>query len=289
LPPLSEREDIGFYYMLMMDLNFKYKELLNYFKYKIPFKPELAIILGSGLGDFARSVNTKKTFSASSIPSYPKSTIEGHAGKIHFSKYEGKKLLLFQGRIHLYEGYKIYECILPVFISYKLGCKKILLTNAAGSVNLNFHPGDLMLTDSFNGINIKKELTNLIGLAGVEEKNRFLDFPSEQFNKIIKSAALKEKIDLKQGVYFYSKGPSYETPAEIRMTRLFGGDAAGMSTVHEAMFASYLGMETSAISCITNYGAGITEKKLSHSDVTETANLVKEKFERMVKRIISLV
>ncbi len=273
----------------MIDLNFKYKELINYFKEKIPFKPELAIVLGSGLGDFAESVNTKKTFLTTSIPTYPKSTIEGHAGKIHFSKYKGKKLLLFQGRIHLNEGYKIYECILPVFITYKLACKKILLTNAAGSVNLNFHPGDLMLTNSFNGINIKKELTNLIGLAGVEEKNRFLDFPSAHFNKIIKRAALKEKIELKEGVYFYTKGPSYETPAEIRMTRLLGGDAAGMSTVHEAMFASYLGMEISAISCITNYGAGITGTKLSHSDVTKTANLVKEKFERLVKKIIAFI
>lgn len=273
----------------MIDLNFKYKDLLNYFKEIIPFQPEIAIILGSGLGEFAKSVNTKKTFSTSEIPGYPLSTIEGHAGKIHFSEYEGKKLLLFQGRIHLYEGYKIYECILPVFIAYKMRCKKILITNAAGSVNLNFHPGDLMLINSFNGINIKKELTSLIGLAGVEEKNRMLNFPSLSFNKKIKAAALEEKIKLKEGVYWYTKGPSYETPAEIKMTRLCGGDAAGMSTVHEAVFSSYLGMETSAISCITNYGTGISKTKLSHADVTETANLVKEKFERLVKRIINSI
>ena len=273
----------------MIDLNFKYKDLINFFKDNSPFKPELAIILGSGLGEFAKSVNTKKTFSTSSLPGYPSSTIEGHAGKIHFSEYDGKKLLLFQGRIHLYEGYKIYECILPVFLSYKTGCKKNLITNAAGSVNLNFHPGDLMLINSFNGINIKKELTNLIGLARVEEKNRILKLPSSSFNKKIIVAALKEKIELKEGVYWYSKGPSYETPAEIKMTRLCGGDAAGMSSVHEAVFSSYLGMETSAISCITNYGAGISNAKLSHSDVTETANLVREKFERLVKRIISSV
>ncbi len=273
----------------MIDLNFKYQDLINFFKENIPFQPELAIILGSGLGEFAKSVKTKKTFSTSELPGYPQSTIEGHAGKIHFSEYDGKKLILFQGRIHFYEGYKIYECILPVFISYKTGCKKILLTNAAGSVNYNFHPGDLMLVNSFNGINIKKELTNLIGLAGVEEKNRILDFPSSSFNKKIKAAALEEKIELKEGVYFYSKGPSYETPAEIKMTRICGGDAAGMSTVHEAVFSSYLGMETAAISCITNYGSGISKNKLSHSDVTETANLVKEKFEILLKRIISSV
>lgn len=273
----------------MLDLNFKYKDLIKFFEKKSPFKPELAIMLGSGLGDFAESVDTKKTFSTSSLPGYPASTIEGHAGKIHFAEYEKKKLLLFQGRIHLYEGYKIYDCILPVFIASQAGCKKILLTNAAGSVNYNFHPGDLMLIDSFNGINIKKGLTDLIGLAGIDEKNRMLDFPSLSFNKKIKAAALDEKIELKEGVYWYSKGPTYETPAEIKMIRTGGGDAAGMSTVHEAVFSSYLGMETSAISCITNYGAGISKSRLSHKDVTETAERVKEKFERLVKKIISLV
>lgn len=271
----------------MLDLNFKYKELLNFLKDNSPFQPDLAIILGSGLGNFAKSVNKRKSFLTSELPGYPPSTIEGHAGKIHFTEYRGKKILLFEGRIHFYEGYKIYECILPVFISYKTGCKKILLTNAAGSVNLNFIPGDLMLINSFNGINIKKELTNLIGLAGLEEKNRILDFPSSSLNKKIKDAALKEGIELKEGVYWYSKGPVYETPAEIKMIRLSGGDAAGMSTIQEAVFSSYLGMETSAISCITNYGSGISKKKLSHNDVTHTANLVEEKFERLVKQIIN--
>jgi purine-nucleoside phosphorylase len=273
----------------MIDLNFKFKTLIDFFDKNAPFQPELAIILGSGLGEFAKSVNTKKTFSTSSIPGYPKSTIEGHAGKIHFAEYKKKKLLLFQGRIHLYEGYKIYDCILPAFIAHKTGCKRILLTNAAGSVNINFHPGDLMLTNSFNGMNIKKELTALLGLAGIDDKNRMCDFPSLSFNKKIKSAALEEKIELQEGVYWYSKGPSYETPAEIKMTRLCGGDAAGMSTVHEAIFSSYLGMEISAISCITNYGAGISKTKLSHADVTETADLVKEKFARLVKKIITLL
>ncbi len=270
----------------MLDLNFKYKELINFLNKVIPFRPRLSIILGSGLGQFAEGIKIHKTISTISIPDYPASTIEGHAGKIHFAEYEGKKLLLFQGRIHFYEGYPLSECILPVFITHKAGCKKILLTNAAGSVNRDFHPGDLMLATSFNGVNIKKELTRLIGLTGIEEKEKVLDLPSQSFNKVIKKAADKEKIKLKEGVYWYSKGPSYETPAEIRMTKKFGGDAAGMSTVHEAMFASFIGLTTSAISCITNYGAGISKSKLSHSEVTETAKLVREKFERLLKRII---
>lgn len=273
----------------MLDLNFKYKDLINFIDKIIPFKPELSIILGSGLGQFAEDIKTHKTILTTSIPGYPVSTIDGHAGKIHFAEFEKKKLILFQGRIHFYEGYPLYECILPVFISHKTGCKKILLTNAAGSVNKNFHPGDLMLATSFNGINIKKELTKLIGLSGIEEKDKILDLPSQFFNVVIKEAAAKEKIKLQEGIYWYSKGPSYETPAEIRMTEKFGGDAAGMSTVHEAMFASYLGLTISSISCITNYGAGISKSKLSHSEVTETANLVKKKFERLLKRIITLI
>jgi purine-nucleoside phosphorylase len=273
----------------MIDLNFKYKEIINFLDKTIPLKPQLSIILGSGLGQFAEGIKIHKTILTTSMPGYPVSTIEGHAGKIHFAEYGGKKLLLFQGRIHFYEGYLLSECILPVFITYKTGCKKILLTNAAGSININFHPGDLMLATSFNGINIKKELTKLIGLSGIKEKKKVLDLPSQSFNEIITKAADKEKIKLKEGVYWYSKGPSYETPAEIRMAGKLGGDAAGMSTVHEAMFASYLGLTTSAISCITNYGAGISKSKLSHSEVTETANLVREKFERLLKRIITMI
>jgi purine-nucleoside phosphorylase len=269
-----------------MDLNFKYKELLKKIKELSPFEPELSIILGSGLGKFAHSLNLVKSVSTEDLPGYPPSTIPGHAGYLHWAKYSNKKILLFEGRIHFYEGYKIYECILPPLISYKTGCSKILLTNAAGSVNYNFIPGDLMLINSFNGINIKKELTALIGLAGLEEKNRMTDFPSKNLNSKIKAAALEEKIELKEGVYWYNKGPVYETPAEIKMIRKSGGDAAGMSTVHEAVFSSFLGMETSAISCITNYGAGISDQKLSHNDVTITANLVKEKFENLIKRTI---
>ena len=146
-----------------------------------------------------------------------------------------------------------------------------------------------MLNDSFVGINIKKELTGLTGVASLEERQNFFNFPSENLNKKIKLAALEEKIDLKEGVYWYTKGPSYETPAEIKMMKNFGADAVGMSTVHEAVFASALGMETAAVTCITNMAAGISSKKLDHSDVTDTANQVKDKFERLVKKTVSLI
>ena len=273
----------------MVDLNFKYKYLLTEIDKQASFVPELAIILGSGLGNFAERVEIIKTISTSSLTDYPKSTIQGHEGKIHFAAYAGKKLLLFQGRIHLYEGYSIYQCILPVFLSYTLNCPKIILTNAAGGINRSFKPGDLMLTTSFNGIMLKKELTDLIGISSEQGKRNFYKLPSSDLNRKIKEAAEKEKIELKEGVYWYTKGPSYETPAEIQFISKFGGDAVGMSTVHEAVYAGYLGMETSSISWITNYAAGLTENKLSHAEVTETANLVQHKFERLIKKIIQVI
>ncbi len=273
----------------MIDLNFKYKRLINNLFKEKPFEPEMSIILGSGLGDFAKSLTIHKTILTSGLYGYPPSTIQGHEGKIRFAEYAGKKILLFQGRIHFYEGYPISQCILPVFTAFKLGCKKMLLTNAAGGINPFISPGDFMLANSMNGISIKKELTELIGLVSLEGKNNFFNFPSQKLNATIKNAALEEKILLREGTYWYTKGPSYETPSEIKMIRGFGGDAVGMSTVHESVFSAYLGMETSAISCITNYAAGISDNKLSHSEVTQTANLVKDKFEKLVKKIIEMI
>jgi purine-nucleoside phosphorylase len=271
-----------------LNLNSKYKETADTLKNLAPFKPDIALVLGSGLGEFASTLKVLSTISTSQLPGYPPSTIVGHEGKILFAEYEGKKLILFQGRIHFYEGYAISDCVLPAFLSYKLGCRRIFITNAAGGINPDFHPGDLMLATSFNASAIKKELSSLIGALSEDAINNVKNFPSLQFNDIIRKAAREEKIELREGVYWYSKGPSYETPAEIRMMSKFYGDAVGMSTVQEALFAASLGMEVGSISCITNYAAGISTTKLNHSEVTETANVVKGKFEKLVKRIIYL-
>ncbi|MCU0342280.1 MAG: purine-nucleoside phosphorylase [Ignavibacterium sp.] len=273
----------------MVDLNFKYKALIEFIKSESPFDPEISIILGSGLGDFAEQLQVIKSISTSDIPDYPVSTVVGHKGKIHFAEYENKKLILFQGRVHFYEGYNINECIIPVFISHKLCVKNLLLTNAAGGINKNFAPGDLMLIKSFNGMLIKKELTNLIGLTDQRGKNYFVNLPDGELNNIIKKSALDEQINIKEGVYWYTKGPTYETPAEIRFFAKFGSDAVGMSTVHEAVYASYLGIKTAAISCITNMASGISDQKLSHLEVTETANRVKNTFASLVKSAISKI
>ncbi len=274
----------------MKNLNLKYHKLLNQIKNASPFENyDISIILGSGLGNFASKIEIINSLDTSEIVDYPPSTVVGHAGKIHFAKYGKKKILLFQGRIHFYEGYKIDESVLPVFIAHNLNCKNILLTNAAGGVNPEFSAGDLMLTNSFISFNIKKELTELIGLANIDSRNRMKDFPSKYLNEKIKSAALKSKVFLKEGVYWYNTGPTYETSAEVQMSSKSGADAVGMSTAHEAIFASYLGMNVCAISCITNMAAGISPVKLSHSEVTETANRVAEIFEELVKNFIKLI
>ncbi|MFH1197612.1 MAG: purine-nucleoside phosphorylase [bacterium] len=273
----------------MVDLDFKYNELIEKLKSVIPFQPELGIILGSGLGDFAESVSTELSIPTSSLPGYPSSTVQGHKGYIHFSTYKGKKLILFQGRIHPYEGYPLSECILPAYIAVAFKIKNLIVTNAAGGMNSLFRPGDLMLISSFNLIAMKKELSQLLGTGTIEQKNRMLNFPSVSLNSTIEKAATEEMIKLRHGVYCYAKGPSYETPSEIKMMRSMGSDAAGMSTVHEALFAAISGIEVSAISCITNFAAGISGEKLSHKEVMETADRARLTFERLLKKAIELI
>lgn len=272
----------------MIDLDFKYKVLISDIKSKSPFQPDIGIILGSGLGDFAGSVSTRISIPTASLTGYPESTVQGHMGFIHFSTYKEKKLVLFQGRIHPYEGYSLSQCILPAFISHSLKVKYLIITNAAGGINPDFSPGDLMLISSLNSVFLKKELSILFGTGTLDQKNNIINFPSKRLNKIIEDSALEEKIAIKKGVYFYTKGPSYETPAEIKMIAKFA-DAVGMSTVHEALFAASNNIETSCISCITNYAAGITSDKLSHKEVMETADRVRLKFERLIKKTIESV
>ena len=273
----------------MIDIKEKFRKVIKALKLEAPFAPEIAIILGSGLGDFADKITTVKSISTATLPGYPVSTIEGHKGYIHFAEYNGKKVLLFQGRIHFYEGYLLSDCILPVHIANQLGCKNILLTNAAGGVNYSFSAGDLMIITSVNAMNIKKELTALFGVISIDQKNSFKNFPSPELNNKIKQASFDEKIPVKEGVYWLSKGPMYETPAEIKMAAMSGADAVGMSTAHEAVYGASVGMNVAGISCITNMAAGISDTKLSHSEVMETANRVKSDFERLIKRFIELV
>lgn len=271
----------------MIDLNFKYQDAITFLKKESPFTPDVAIVLGSGLGNFADSTKKIKTIPTSEIPKYPSTSVAGHGGLIHFSKIANKKLIIFQGRLHFYEGNHLGDCVLPILLAKKVGCSKIVLTNAAGGINKKLEPGDFMLAESFDATNIKKEITEFIGISSIEAKNNFFNCPSLKMNETIKKVAKENNILLHTGTYWYTKGPNYETPAEIEMIRRFGGDAAGMSTVHEAVFASSINMEVAIISCITNMASGILPQKLSHLEVTETAKKSAEKFAFLLKSAIS--
>lgn len=243
-------------------------------------KIKTAIILGSGLGDFADELNLVTSIDTSTIDGYPISTIPGHSGKIFLCEYSNSYHLVFKGRIHLYEGYSINQVILPAAISKMFNSRYLIVTNAAGGISSNLKPADLMLIDDLFFLHFKSKFKELASYP----KNKFAI--AEDLNNYVFELAKKVNIELKRGVYAYSSGPSYETPAEIRFLRKAGCDAVGMSTIPEIIYSSNNDLPVVAISCITNYAAGITENKLSHQEVTETANIVKEKFSKLIKTII---
>ena len=252
-------------------------------------KIDTAIILGSGLGEFADLLKNKKKIYFKDIPNFPLSTIKGHQGCLVFGEFNGKYILAVQGRVHLYEGYRTEEVIFPIQIYNGIGIKNLILTNAAGCTNPKFSEGDLMLiTDQIN-------FTFRNPLTGKNNDNLGPRFPdmSEPFSKALielaENVAYQEKILLQKGVYFGLVGPSYETAAEIKMIQTFGADAVGMSTVHDLIAAKYLGMEILGISCLTNMATGLAEKKLSHDDVTLTADKVKSEFIKLIGGIINSI
>lgn len=249
-------------------------------------KPIIGLILGSGLGNLADEIKNAKKIEYSKIPGFPVSTVEGHSGRLVAGKLENMQVIAMQGRFHYYEGYSLRECTLPVRVMKNLGVQKLIITNAAGGVNKNFRPGDLMLiTDHINFAMVNPLRGKNLDSFGV----RFPDMSNpydHELIKIAKESAKSEKINLKEGVYLFNSGPSYETPAEIKMARIFGADAVGMSTVPEVIVAVHCGIRVLGISCITNMAAGILNQPLSHKEVIETTELVKEKFIKLVKKII---
>ena len=239
--------------------------------------PETAVILGSGLSEII-NLYSGKEIPFSELEGFPSVDIKGHPGLFKLTE----KAVLVAGRIHFYEGHSIEDVILPVALLWKMGVKKLILTNAAGGVNRSFKPGDLaVITDHIN-------LTGqnpLIGRNEGFEGPRFPDM-SSVYDKEIEEKAFLIDPDIKKGVYAGLTGPSYETPAEIRMLEKIGADMVGMSTVNEATAARYFGMKTSGISCITNMAAGILDKPLDHSEVIETGKKVNKRFINLIGRLI---
>jgi purine-nucleoside phosphorylase len=256
---------------------------------KTDFVPEIALILGSGLGDFAEQIEIVASVEYSEIEGFPVSTVAGHRGRFVFGYIGGKAVVAMQGRVHYYEGYSIGDVVMPTRIMGMLGAKKLILTNAAGGINYNYTPGDFMIiTDHISNF----VPSPLIG-ANVEELGvRFPDMSevySKRIRSLIRKAAVECGISIKEGVYVQLTGPNYETPAEIRMCRALGADAVGMSTACEAMAARHMGIEVCGISCITNMAAGMNREPLSHKEVQETADRVAAQFKALITRLIETI
>ena len=272
-----------------MDLSNQFNITANFILENTKYKPEIGLILGSGLGSLADSIENPEFYPYEDLPHFPTSTVEGHAGRLIIGMLNGKCVVAMQGRFHYYEGYSLNEVTFPVRVMKLIGVNKLIVTNAAGSVNVNYKPGDLMLiTDhiNFSGDN------PLIGKNLEEFGPRFPDM-SNAYNVELrdKVIAISEKLnlDVKTGVYAMMSGPSYESPAEIKMLRILGADAVGMSTVPEVIVANHCGIKTVGISCLTNMAAGILSQPLTHEEVMETSTKVREKFISLMKEIIAVL
>jgi len=253
------------------------------------FTPKLGIILGSGLGAFADSLEKPIAIDYAELPDFPTSSVHGHAGRLVLGSRGGVPVVAMQGRVHFYEGYAPWQVAFPARVLCKLGVKHLTVTNAAGGINGAFKVGDLMaITDHLN-------LSGFNPLVGPNVEALGPRFPdmSHAYDpaclEVLRGVAKAENIGLREGVYVSLSGPSYETPAEIRMLRTLGGDAVGMSTVPEVIVASHMGVKVTGISCITNLAAGISQQKLSHDEVSETANLVKGTFTKLIGRFLDAV
>jgi purine-nucleoside phosphorylase len=253
---------------------------------RTPLRPRIALVLGSGLGGFADSLTDAARIPYSEIPSFPRSTAIGHAGQMVVGNAGGVPLAAMQGRVHLYEGYSAQQVTFPIRVFGRMGIKAVILTNAAGGINLSYSQGALVLIrDHIN-------LQGVNPLAGPNDDRFGVRFPdmthayAKEYRAITREEAAKLKIPLHEGVYAGLLGPSYETPAEIEYLRRTGADLVGMSTVAEVIAARHMGIKVLAISCVTNMAAGILDQPLSHAEVMETGERVKNTFESLLRAVL---
>jgi purine-nucleoside phosphorylase len=260
---------------------------IQYIKEKVKTLPEVGLVLGSGLGVLAEEINNPITIPYEDIPNFPVSTVEGHAGKLVIGELGGVPVITMQGRFHYYEGYSMDKITFPISVMQGLGVRELIVTNAAGGINLTFEPGTIMLiTDHINLMGTNP----LIGKNLTEFGPRFPDMTqaySPRLQALAKKAAQNLAINLREGVYAALTGPSYETPAEIKYLRIIGADAVGMSTVPEVIVANHGGMEVLGISCITNMAAGVTGLRLNHQEVIDTAERVRENLRSILLEVLN--
>lgn len=274
---------------MRMEMMKKINEATDYIRTKSNIVPKIGLVLGSGLGSLVEEMIDAVHLPFESIPHFAIPTVEGHSGKVVIGKLNGVDVVALSGRYHYYEGYELPVVTFPIRVMKMLGVETVILTNACGAVNTEFKPGDLMLiTDHLNLTANNPLIGRNIDALGP----RFAD-ASEIYTKSLRElanqAAFELNIKLREGVYTWWTGPSYETPAEIKMIRILGGDAVGMSTVPESLVASHMGMQVLGISCLTNMASGILDQKLSHHEVLEVASLVKREFSLLIKSIISKI
>lgn len=256
------------------------------FKDKINFKPEVALVLGSGLGDYADTIRVEAVLDYHDIEGFPVSTVSGHKGRFVFGYVGDVPVVIMQGRVHYYEGYSMEDVVLPTRLMKMMGARVLFLTNASGSVNYDYKAGDFMM--------ITDQISNFVPspLIGPNEEmlgERFSDM-SEIYRKdlceIIRGAAADLQIPLQEGTYIQLSGPNFETPHEVKICRILGGDAVGMSTACEAIAANHMGMKVCGISCISNLGCGMTDQPLSAEEVKETADRVAPLFKQLITESI---
>lgn len=253
---------------------------------KVSFEPKVALILGSGLGDYAEHIEVVAELPYEEIENFPRSTVAGHAGKFIFGYVGEVPVVCMKGRVHYYEGYPITDVVLPIRLMRRMGAEILFLTNASGGTQEGMKAGDLMLITDHISCFVPNPL---IGENISEWGVRFPDMShvyQEELQQIILDTAAKYDISLKKGVYTQLTGPSYETPAEIRMLKTLGADAVGMSTVVEAIAANHMGMRICGISCISNLASGLSENQLNHEEVQAAANEAAPKFKKLVTESI---
>ncbi len=268
-----------------MSENRVYEKLLACYaslREKTPFEPEIALVLGSGLGDFADHIEVEGEISYADIPGFPVSTSPGHAGRFIYGYLEGKKIICMKGRVHSYEGYSVTDVVLPTRLMGMMGAKILFLTNASGGIAKDLRPADFMLISDHISSFVPNPLTG----ANIDELGvRFPDM-SHVYDPALcahlRAAADSLSIDLKEGVYVQTAGPSFESPAEIKMLQTLGADAVGMSTVVEAIAANHMGMRVCAVSFVANLASGIAKHKLTEEEVLEAGAAAAPKFEKLV-------
>lgn len=253
---------------------------------RIPFRPKVALVLGSGLGDYADGIPIESTLDYHEIKGFPVSTVSGHKGRFVFGYVERIPVVIMQGRVHHYEGYSMEDVVLPIRLMKMMGAEILFLTNAAGGVNYNFHAGDfMMITDQISSF----VPSPLMGPNIEELGERFPDMShiyDEDLSQILREASHDLGIPLQEGTYLQLTGPNFESPHEVRMCRVLGADAVGMSTACEAVAANHMKMRICGISCISNMASGMSDQPLTHSEVKETADQVAPKFKKLITEAI---